>query len=130
MIPARSGGSSVVVVVHSGAASPVQDPPEHESFFVHASPSSQSLPFESFALQLSAASLHDSEQSPSPSAPGHGLPACWEHVPFEHVSPPLQKSPSSHGPDPNALAGQSGLVPLQCSAGSQAPVLGRHSPAR
>jgi hypothetical protein len=36
--------------------------------------SSHAEPFASAAVQLSAASLHDSEQLPSPSGPGHGSP--------------------------------------------------------
>ena len=51
----------------------------------------------SAAKQLSATSSQDSKQFWSPSGPGHGSPAWSEQVPPEHVSAPLQNSPSEHG---------------------------------
>src|SRR6185503_1684345 len=65
-------------------------PVEHVSVPLQNRPSVHADPFGSVALQLSADSSHDSAQFPSPSGPGHGSPACVEHVPVEHVSVPLQ----------------------------------------
>ena len=65
-------------------------------------------------MQLSAASLQDSLQLPSPSDPGHGLPECTEQVPPLQVSVPLQNRPSLQGA---VLFGcwQTLLTPLQTS---------------
>jgi len=60
-------------------------------------PSLHGLPLVSGPVHASLASLHDSAQLPSPSAPGHGLPACDVHAPALHVSLPLQYRPSLHG---------------------------------
>ena len=87
-------------VVFSGRhGSPTCDehvPPEHVSAPLQNRPSVHADPFGSAAVQLSAASLHDSEQLPSPSGPVHGLPVCPQ-VPPLHVSLPLQNNPSSQG---------------------------------
>ncbi len=54
---------------------PTHTPAEQTSLVVAALPSLHTEPLGSLAVQVSAISLHDSEQSTSPSAPGHGLPA-------------------------------------------------------
>jgi hypothetical protein len=56
-------------------------PPWQKSAPVQKSPSSQVTPSGSGAVQLWAGSLHDSEQLPSPSGPGHGLPE-WTQAPL------------------------------------------------
>jgi hypothetical protein len=76
---------------------PTQLPPEQLSEPLQAWPSVQAEPFGSAAVQLSAPSLHDSEQFPSPSAPGHGFPAWTVQAPATQVSAPLQNRPSLHG---------------------------------
>ena len=73
-----------------GSVPPVQVPLEHVSPVVQKAPSEQALPLVSFVVQVSVASLHVSEQSESPSAPGHGSPAWVEQVPEAQVSAPLQ----------------------------------------
>jgi hypothetical protein len=58
--------------------------------FWHVSPEPQAVLFGSLAVQLLVFSLHDSVQSTSPSAPGHGLPV-WRQIPvLLHTSVPLQ----------------------------------------
>ena len=52
----------------------VQAPALHSSSPLQKRPSSQSEPFGSASVQLSAASLQDSAQLLSSSGPGHGLP--------------------------------------------------------
>src|SRR5688572_12275747 len=81
-----------------GQGSPVwveQVPPPQVSVPLQKSPSAQTEPLGSGARQLSEASLHDSAQLPSPSAPGQGSPVWVEQVPPPQVSVPLQKSPSA-----------------------------------
>ena len=56
-------------------AVPEQTPLLQESLLVELLPSLQADPFGSLAVQASTDSLQVSEQSESPSAPGHGLPA-------------------------------------------------------
>src|SRR5262245_27322415 len=73
---------------------PAQTPELHASVDVQASPSLQTEPSGSAAVQPSAASSHDSAQLPSPSVPGQGEPACTVQLPALHWSVPLQKSPS------------------------------------
>src|SRR5262245_51082074 len=75
---------------------PAQTPPTHASPCVQASPSLQAEPSGSAAVQAPAASSHDSAQSPSPSGPGQGEPACTVQLPALHWSAPLQKTPSLH----------------------------------
>ena len=84
-------------------------------------PSSQLAPSESGAVQSSVGSLHDSEQLPSPSAPGHGSPVCVEQLPAAHVSVPLQNSPSSHAEPLTSFAVQSSADSLHDSAQSPSP---------
>jgi hypothetical protein len=78
------------------------DPPPHVPDPLQVSPTVQNrpslhaTPFGSGAVQVSAASLQLSAQLPSPSGPGHGLPACVEHTPAAQVSVPLQNRPSLH----------------------------------
>jgi hypothetical protein len=60
------------------------------------SPSLHAELFGSAARQLSFASLQLSAQLPSPSAPGHGLPAWTVQAPAAHVSAPLQNVASLH----------------------------------
>ena len=60
-------------------------------------PSLQGDAFASAALQESPASLQLSAQLPSPSGPGHALPACWLQVPPLQLSAPLQKTLSLQG---------------------------------
>jgi hypothetical protein len=81
---------------HCVPACSVQKPFEQLSAPLHASPSSQLEPSGSGPAQLSADSLHDSEQLPSPSAPTHGLPVCELQAPAAQVSVPLQNRPSLH----------------------------------
>src|SRR5262245_56249753 len=76
-------------------------PPAHEPLPSQAPPVLQGLPLQadppgSGAVQLRAASLHDSAQFVSPSGPGQGLPTWPLHAPPAHVSAPLQKRPSLH----------------------------------
>jgi len=54
---------------------PAQTPVVHRSFVVSELPSLHTDPLGSLVVQASAVSLQVSEQSESPSAPGHGLPA-------------------------------------------------------
>src|SRR5262245_754981 len=75
---------------------PAQTPELQTSVDVQVSPSLQDEPSGSAAVQLSAASSHDSAQSPSPSGPGQGEPACTVQLPDLHWSAPLQKNPSLH----------------------------------
>jgi hypothetical protein len=107
----------------------VHVPAVHTSPTVHWSASVQPEPSGSGAVQAFAASEHVSAQLPSPSGPGHGVPACKAHVPRTHVSVPLQKMPSVQGAPSAALtsAGQAAALPLQVSATSQSPALGRHA---
>ena len=56
-------------------AVPMHTPDEHWSLKVAELPSLQAVPLGSLAMHASDVSLHASEQSTSPSAPGHGLPA-------------------------------------------------------
>jgi hypothetical protein len=80
-----------------GHGSPVcaeQLPPLQVSLPLQKRPSVQAEPLGSGAVQLSAASLQDSLQLPSPSGPGHGSPVCAEQVPPLQVSAPSQKRPS------------------------------------
>ena len=100
-----------------GHGSPVcaeQVPPLQVSAPSQKRPSLQAEPLGSGAVQLSAASLHDSLQLPSPSGPGQGSPACTVQVPPLQVSAPLQNRPSLQGA---VLFGcvQRLLVPLQTS---------------
>jgi hypothetical protein len=71
-------------------------PPAHVSAPLQYSPSSHGLPAGSFPEHPPPESLHDSEQSLSPSAPGHSLPVWTVQKPPEHVSVPLQSRPSLH----------------------------------
>jgi hypothetical protein len=71
-----------------------QTPPLHVSLPLQYSPSVHAEPFGSPSVQASAASLHVSEQLPSPSGPGHGLPAWVVQLPPLQVSTPLQNRPS------------------------------------
>jgi len=98
-----------------------QDPPEHVSAPLHPRPSLQPEPLGSAAVQLSAASLHDSLQLPSPSGPGHGLPACPEHAPPEQVSAPLQNVPSLQADPLGSLAVQLSAASLHDSLQSPSP---------
>jgi hypothetical protein len=59
-------------------------------------PSLHPVPFGSFAVQLSVASLHDVAQLASVVLTVQGLPTCVAHTPAAQVSAPLQKSPSLH----------------------------------
>ena len=80
-----------------GQGSPVctlQAPPPQESVPVQNRPSVQAEPFGSGAVQLSAPSLHDSAQLPSPSGPGQGFPVCTPQAPALQASVPVQKRPS------------------------------------
>src|SRR5262245_4099800 len=71
--------------------------PAAHSSNVHTSPSSvHAEPSGSAPRQLSATSLHVSEQSASPSGPTHGSPLLMVHAPPEPVSGPVQTRPSSH----------------------------------
>ena len=78
-----------------GSPECVHTPPVHVSPPLQKVKSSHEVPFGSDAVQLSAASLHDSAQLPSPSGPGHGLPPCT-HAPPLQTSAPLQNKPSLH----------------------------------
>ena len=91
------------------ASPPLQAPEWQASPVVHASASSQALPFGSGAVQLSAPSLQDSAQLPSPSAlPVQGSPACTAQEPApSQWSAPLQ----------NWLSLQETLEALKLSAG-------------
>ena len=91
------------------------------SVWVQNNPSSQLEPEVSFAVQLSAASLHDSEQSPSPSAPGQGSPVLLPHAPPEQVSVPLQNDPSVHVEPSVSLAVQLFAVSSHVSEQSPSP---------
>jgi hypothetical protein len=75
---------------------PPQVPPAHTSVDVQTLPSSHDVPFASFAVQLSAASLQLSLQFGPVLWPGHGLPAWLEQDPPAQVSLPLQNKPSLH----------------------------------
>jgi hypothetical protein len=86
--------SVVVSGRHGSPTCPVQAPLEQVSAPLQNKPSLHADPFVSAAVQLSEASLHDSEQFESPSGPGHGLPACAVQAPDEQVSAPLQNNPS------------------------------------
>jgi hypothetical protein len=88
---------------------------------VQNNPSSHEEPFVSAAVQSSAASLHDSEQLPSPTGPSHGSPVCVEHAPPEHVSLPVQNNPSSHDEPFVSAAVQSFAPSLHDSEQSPSP---------
>src|SRR5690349_15110056 len=107
---------------HSVSTPPVQTPAVHFSPLVQASPSSQALLFGSSVVQLSAPSLQDSAQLPSPSGPGHGSPAWVEQAPLPlQLSAPLQNRLSLQvvlGPA-NELAGHEELAPVHFSSTSQ-----------
>src|SRR5262249_21709404 len=80
---------------HGFPACTLHAPPEHESSPLQKIPSSQGERAGSKPLHPASLSLHDSEQSESPSAPGHTEPECWLQSPAMHVSLPLHTSPSS-----------------------------------
>jgi hypothetical protein len=74
-----------------GAAPPTQVPVALQaSAVVQALPSVHPLPAGSCAVQFFPASLQLSEQFPSPSGPGQGLPVWTLQAPAEQVSVPLQ----------------------------------------
>jgi hypothetical protein len=87
--------SSQVPVLHDvsdaeqSSAAPVQVPLEQASGSVQNNPSVQALPSGSSPLQSLAVSSQVSVQSPSPSAPAHGLDVP-EQVPLEQVSVRVQ----------------------------------------
>jgi hypothetical protein len=67
-----------------------QVPPVQVSVPLQNMESVQADPFVSAKVQLSAVSLQDSAQLPSPSGPGQGSPVWVEQVPPVQVSVPLQ----------------------------------------
>jgi hypothetical protein len=74
---------------------PVQAPELHVSAPVQNRPSLHPVPFGSFAVQLSAASLQDPAQFPSAVFSGrHGFVPLGVHAPDTHESVPLQNVPS------------------------------------
>jgi hypothetical protein len=90
---------------------------------VQALPSVHPVPTGSDAVQFFPVSLHEAEQLPSVVLSGkHGSPTCTVHAPAEHVSAPLQKTPSLHDV-PVCGVQVPGLVPLQVwqSVGSPPP---------
>src|SRR4030095_11774068 len=92
-----------------GQGSPVciaQAPALHVSVPLQNSPSLQTDPFGSGAVQVSVASLQDSLQLPSPSGPGQGSPLWLAQAPAAQVSVPLQKRPSLHADPFGSAAGQ------------------------
>src|SRR5688572_4443136 len=76
-----------------GSPTPPQTPPVQVSTSVQNKPSSQTEPFGSAVVQLFAPSLHDSVQSPSPSAFGHGSSVPTQ-VPALQASVAVQNRPS------------------------------------
>lgn len=97
----------------SRALPPVQTPDWHVSPTLQKSPSLHAEPFGSGAVQESVVSLQLSAQLPSPSAPGHGLPALTLQTPEAlHLSVPSQKSPSLHGVLAGRVVHVPGDVPL------------------
>jgi hypothetical protein len=119
--------SAVLSGRHGSPAWPVHAPPEHVSAPLQNRPSLHAEPFGSAAVQLSDVSLHVSEQFESPSAPGHGLPACVVHPPALHVSFPLQNRPSLHPVPFGSAAVQLSSDSLHDVAQFESPVVsGRH----
>jgi hypothetical protein len=118
---------------------PTHEPePLQRSVSVQNNPSLQFVLFASLPLQSSDDSLHVSEQSASPSAPGHGLPACPVHAPaLLQVSAPLQNKPSLHADAAGSFAVQLSEASLHVSEQSPSPSapghglmpLGVHVPA-
>jgi hypothetical protein len=92
----------------------------HLSFVVSVLPSLHSELSGSLPVQASAVSLQVSEQSASPSGPGHGLPEWMLHVPLLHVSVPLQYRPSLQAV-PLALAGWVQVPPPHMSLVQASP---------
>jgi hypothetical protein len=84
-------------------------------------PSLHAAPFGSDAVHASAASLHVSLQSPSPSAPGHGLPAWVLQRPPLHWSAPLQNTPSLQGEPFGSGDEHASALSLQTSAQLPSP---------
>jgi hypothetical protein len=123
---------------HGSPACTLQVPALHESAPVQNRPSSQAAPSGSGAVQLSAASLHDSAQLPSPSGPGQGSPACVLQEPELQVSAPLQNRPSLHALPSGSGALHRCVVSLHDSAqfpspsgpGHGLPVWALHVPPR
>jgi hypothetical protein len=76
-----------------GGAPPLQVPPPHVSFVVHAFPSSHGLLL--FVCTQPDAGLHESSVQPFPSSQFGALPP-WQ-LPPPHVSFVVQAFPSSHG---------------------------------
>jgi hypothetical protein len=72
-------------------------PPEQMSLVVQALASLHAEPLGSAAPQLSAPSLHDSEQFASPSGPTQGLPPWRLQLPPLQKSAPLQNAKSLQG---------------------------------
>src|SRR6185369_122349 len=84
----------------------LHDPFEQVSVPLQKIPSLHGLPFGSGPVHPPAASLHDSAQFESPSAPGHWTPECCVQNPVAlQLSAPLQNRPSLHG-DPWASRSQ------------------------
>jgi hypothetical protein len=117
----QSASASPTFAAHGSPLCVEHAPPVHVSVPLQNSPSLHAKPFGSAARQLSADSLHDSEQSPSPSTPGHGSPACVEHVPVVHESAPLQNNPSAQAEPFGSFARQLSATSLHDSAQFESP---------
>jgi hypothetical protein len=94
---------------------PTHDPLEQLSEPLQDWPSLQAEPLVSAAVQLSAVSLQLSEQLPSPSGPGHGLPTWVVQAPEAQESAPLQNRPSLHAEPLVSAAVQLSAASLQLS---------------
>jgi hypothetical protein len=114
-------------LLHGLPACTPQFPPLQVSAPLQNWPSVQALPSGSGAVQESLPSLQDSEQSPSPSGGGQGLPAWIAQLPPLQVSAPLQKRPSLQ--EAELLAWMQAPLPLHWSVVQGLPSLAQAVPA-